>query len=62
MDPRPFAETPLTAAQKFGNYATALIEYEYDHPNISTVQTLAILSCYESTRIRDTRGWLYAGE
>ena len=62
MDPKRFIETPVTTAQKFANYAMSLVEFEYDHPNIATVQTLAILSCYESTRTRDTRGWLYAGE
>lgn len=62
MDSKPFSEAPLSAAQNFADYALSLIELEYDCPSISTVQSLAILSCYESTRVRDTRGWLYAGE
>jgi len=62
VDARTFAESPAAVSQKYADYAISLLESEYDCPSIATVQTLAILSCYEATRTHDTRGWLYAGE
>ena len=55
-------DNPSATAQNFADYATSLLELEYDRPKIATVQGLAILSCYEAIGTRDARGWLYAGE
>lgn len=52
---------PNSIAQAFADHAVALVEGDYDRPKIATVQSLAILSCYEGLRTRDARGWLYAG-
>lgn len=52
---------PNSTAQTFADHAITLLEADYDRPQIATVQSFAILSCYEAIRTRDARGWLYAG-
>ncbi|KAK9427098.1 hypothetical protein V1505DRAFT_424508 [Lipomyces doorenjongii] len=54
-------ESPSSTAQRYVDHALSLLEEEFDSPKIATVQSLAILSCYEAINTRDARGWLYAG-
>jgi hypothetical protein len=56
------AELPRPLSGFFAQRAKILVEYELDCPKVATVQTFSLLSWYEATCTRDSRGWLYAGK
>ncbi|KAL4914378.1 fungal-specific transcription factor domain-containing protein [Aspergillus aurantiobrunneus] len=52
---------PRSLAEFFGDRAKTLLESELENPSLATIQALVILSAYEASCTRDTRGWLYSG-
>ncbi|KAL2847792.1 fungal-specific transcription factor domain-containing protein [Aspergillus pseudoustus] len=52
---------PRSLAEFFGDRAKLLVDSELESPSLATIQTLVILSAYEASCTRDTRGWLYSG-
>lgn len=52
---------PRPLSQFFGDRSKALLELEIENPSLATIQTLVIISNYEASGARDTRGWLYSG-
>jgi hypothetical protein len=56
-----FVTFPRSLAEFFGDRARLLVESELEAPSLATIQTLVILSAYEASCTRDTRGWLYSG-
>ncbi|GIC94512.1 MFS transporter/fungal specific transcription factor domain-containing protein [Aspergillus udagawae] len=52
---------PRSLAEFFGDRAKILLEPELENPSLATIQALVILSSYEASCTRDTRGWLYSG-
>ncbi|KAL3458350.1 fungal-specific transcription factor domain-containing protein [Aspergillus heterothallicus] len=52
---------PRSLTEFFGDRARLLVESELESPSLATIQTLVILSAYEASCTRDTRGWLYSG-
>jgi hypothetical protein len=53
---------PRSLPEFFGDRARALLECEFEHPTLSTIQSLVIVSNHEASRTRDIRGWLYSGK
>lgn len=53
---------PRSLAEFFGDRAKTLLESELENPCLATIQALVILSAYEASCTRDTKGWLYSGE
>lgn len=53
---------PRSLSQFFGDRAKTLLEIEIENPSLATIQALVIISNYEASGTRDTRGWLYSGE
>ncbi|KAG2009307.1 hypothetical protein GB937_007907 [Aspergillus fischeri] len=55
---------PVTFHQSLSDFfcerARTLLQWEFEKPSLSTIQTLVILSNHEASRTRDTRGWLYS--
>ncbi|KAJ6059247.1 uncharacterized protein N7446_008830 [Penicillium canescens] len=52
---------PRSLSEFFSDRAKTLLEAEIENPSLATVQTLVILSNYEASSTRDSRGWLYSG-
>ncbi|KAL2855687.1 fungal-specific transcription factor domain-containing protein [Aspergillus pseudodeflectus] len=52
---------PRSLAEFFGDRARLLVESDLETPSLATIQSLVILSAYEASCTRDTRGWLYSG-
>ncbi|KAI9925584.1 hypothetical protein MW887_005966 [Aspergillus wentii] len=52
---------PRSLAEFFSDRAKILLESELENPCLATIQALVILSAYEASCTRDTRGWLYSG-
>ncbi|KAJ6071138.1 hypothetical protein N7499_009152 [Penicillium canescens] len=52
---------PRSLPEFFGDRARVLLECEFEHPSLSTIQSLVLVSNHEASRTRDTRGWLYSG-
>lgn len=46
----------------FADKSKVLLEVELDSPNVTTVQTLLLLSSHEATNGHDARVWLYSGK
>ncbi len=53
---------PRSLAEFFADRAKLLLESELESPSLAAIQTLVILSAYEASCTRDTRGWLYSGK
>ena len=45
----------------FVKRATELLEFELKRPQITTIQSLQLLSVMDCSRSNDTKGWLYSG-
>ncbi|KAL4881834.1 fungal-specific transcription factor domain-containing protein [Aspergillus karnatakaensis] len=52
---------PRSLGEFFSDRAKILLEAELENPSLATIHTLVILSSYEASCTRDTRGWLYSG-
>lgn len=46
----------------FVKKATDLMEHELKRPQITTIQSLQLLSVIDCARSNDTKGWLYTGK
>jgi hypothetical protein len=57
-----FVTFPRSLSEFFGDRAKTLLEAEIENPSLATVQALVILSNYEASSTRDSRGWLYSGK
>ncbi|KAE8423557.1 hypothetical protein BDV36DRAFT_279086 [Aspergillus pseudocaelatus] len=55
-----FTTFPKTLAGFFRDRARHILEADLDHPTVSTVQTLVILSSHEIGNLNDSRGSLYS--
>ncbi|KAF2146171.1 uncharacterized protein K452DRAFT_242783, partial [Aplosporella prunicola CBS 121167] len=58
---RKYPGLPSPLGEFFASRATTLLDIELEHPQIATVQALAILSSHEAACTRDTQGWLLSG-
>ncbi|KAK5060167.1 hypothetical protein LTR84_010051 [Exophiala bonariae] len=56
-----FITFPKPMASFFADKSKVLLEVELESPNVTTVQTLLLLSSHEATNGHDARVWLYSG-
>ncbi|KAL1858737.1 hypothetical protein Daus18300_009871 [Diaporthe australafricana] len=61
FETRKHPDLPAPLAEFFANRAITLLDLELQHPRISTVQALSILSSHEAASTQDTQGWLFSG-
>ena len=62
MTTRSYPHLPDQLADFFATRSKLLLELELDAPNLTTVQSLVILSAVEALLTRDARGWLDSGK
>ncbi|CAG8537243.1 13309_t:CDS:2, partial [Ambispora leptoticha] len=56
-----YPDKPESVGSVFFERAKALLDFEYDHPRVSTVQALILLALREYGSGKVSRAWMYAG-